>query len=102
MREMLNWSNMADLKTVLLRIFKYVFSFELIGAMLMAPVFIHTRGFGQGLFDAVFISVSAFCNAGFDPIGPASLIPYQSSVVVNLVVMALIFLAGSGMPFGWM
>lgn len=96
MREMLNWSNMADLKTVLLRIFKYVFSFELIGAMLMAPVFIHTRGFGQGLFDAVFISVSAFCNAGFDPIGPASLIPYQSSVVVNLVAMALIFFGGIG------
>lgn len=96
MREMLNWSNMADLKTVLLRIFKYVFSFELIGAVLMAPVFIHTRGFWQGLFDAIFISVSAFCNAGFDPIGPVSLIPYQSSVVVNLVVMALIFFGGIG------
>ncbi len=96
MREMLNWSNMADLKTVLIRILKYVFSFELIGTVLMAPVFIHASGFWRGLFDSLFISVSAFCNAGFDPIGPASLIPYQSSVVVNVVVMALIFFGGIG------
>lgn len=96
MREMLNWNNMADLKTVLIRILKYVFAFELIGAVLMAPVFIHASGFWRGLFDALFISVSAFCNAGFDPIGPNSLIPYQSSVVVNLVVMALIFFGGIG------
>lgn len=96
MREMLNWSSLADLKSVLLRVFKYVFSFELIGAVLMAPVFIHENGFWRGLFDALFISVSSFCNAGFDPLGPNSLIPYQSNVIINVVVMALIFLGGIG------
>lgn len=101
MREMLNWSSMADLKTVLVRVFKYVFSFELAGAVLMAPVFISENGFWRGLFDALFISVSAFCNAGFDPLGPNSLIPYQSNVVVNLVVMVLIFLGGIGFAV-WM
>lgn len=101
MREMLNWNNLADLKTVLSRILKYVFSFELLGALLMLPVFARDAGFFRGCFDALFISISAFCNAGFDPIGPNSLIPYHSSVVVNLVVMGLIFFGGIGFAV-WM
>ena len=101
MREMLNWNNLADLKTVLRRILKYVFSFELAGAVLMLPVFAREEGFVRGCFDALFISVSAFCNAGFDPLGPSSLMPYHSSVVINLVVMALIFFGGIGFAV-WM
>ncbi|MCI5651615.1 MAG: Trk family potassium uptake protein, partial [Ruminococcus bromii] len=41
---------------------------ELLGAVIMAPVF--CRDFGlKGLWMALFHSVSAFCNAGFDLMG---------------------------------
>jgi trk system potassium uptake protein TrkH len=44
--------------------------------------------------------VSAFCNAGFDIMGRfgpySSLVPYQSDVLVNVVIMALIVIGGLG------
>ena len=42
---------------------------ELLGAVLLMPVFIPEFGWGKGIWYAVFHSVSAFCNAGFDLMG---------------------------------
>ena len=39
---------------------------ELLGAILLAPVFIKDFGVGKGIWYGVFHSISAFCNAGFD------------------------------------
>ena len=44
-------------------------SAELLGALLLAPVFVPEFGWGKGIWYAVFHSVSAFCNAGFDLMG---------------------------------
>lgn len=41
---------------------------ELIGALFMMPVFCHDFGL-RGIWMAIFHSVSAFCNAGFDLLG---------------------------------
>ena len=49
-------------------VFKVVFSSELVGALIMMPVFVNTYGF-QGIWMSVFHSVSALCNAGFDIMG---------------------------------
>ena len=38
---------------------------ESIGAMLLSIKFSPLMGFGEGLFNAVFLSISAFCNACF-------------------------------------
>ena len=80
-------------------ILKATFSAELLGAVIMAPVFV--RDFGnRGIWMAVFHSVSAFCNAGFDLMGSAvpysSLTRYGSNLIVNIVIMCLIITGGIG------
>ena len=72
---------------------------ELLGAAVMAPVF--CRDFGiRGLWMALFHSVSAFCNAGFDLMGVrapySSLTSYAAEPVINLTVMLLIVVGGIG------
>ena len=42
---------------------------ELIGAALLAPVFIKDFGVVKGIGYSIFHSISAFCNAGFDLMG---------------------------------
>jgi trk system potassium uptake protein len=50
-------------------ILKTAISVELIGAAVLAPVFCRDFGFFKGIWYALFHSISAFCNAGFDLIG---------------------------------
>ena len=70
---------------------------ELIGALFMMPVFCHDFGL-RGIWMAIFHSVSAFCNAGFDILGDNSLIPFSGDVIVNITVMCLIVVGGLGFP----
>jgi len=81
-------------------ILAFVFSAELVGAVLLAFPFCHEFGFGKGLWYSVFHSVSAFCNAGFDLMGVktpfSSLTHYVGDVWVNTVVMLLIVVGGLG------
>jgi trk system potassium uptake protein len=74
----------------------YTLLFETIGAILLSFRFVGEFGFAQGVFKAIFISVSAFCNAGFDVIGLNSLQPYVSDWLVNGVVTTLIIMGGLG------
>lgn len=78
--------------------------FEGAGAILFATRFIPVMGWGDGLFNAVFTAVSAFCNAGFDLMGRyhaySSFITMQNDVVVNFTIMALIVIGGIGF-FVW-
>lgn len=70
---------------------------EGIAAILLSARFIPEYGFARGSYFAVFISISAFCNAGFDPFGFANSIePFAADPVINLVVMVLITLGGMG------
>ena len=73
---------------------------ELIGAALLLPAFIRDFGITKGLWYALFHSVSAFCNAGFDLIGIkepfSSLTSYSSQSFFNFTVMALIIIGGIG------
>lgn len=73
---------------------------ELTGALLLSPVFCRDFGFPKGLWYALFHSVSAFCNAGFDLMGVrepfSSLTSYGGNVYVNVIIMLLIILGGIG------
>ena len=76
------------------------FLIELIGAVLMLPVFCRDYGW-KGIWMSVFHSVSAFCNAGFDILGTAdqtfpSLTGYIANPLINLVIMLLIVIGGIG------
>lgn len=74
--------------------------FEGTGTILLAMRFCPQMGLATGLYYALFHSVSAFCNAGFDLMGKfspyTSLVPYQSDVLVNMTVMLLIVIGGLG------
>ena len=74
---------------------------ESIGAVLYMFTFIPEFGWKEGIWISVFNSVSAFCNAGIDIIGPNSLAPYVTNVSVNLITMALIILGGIGFIVWW-
>ena len=73
---------------------------ESIGALLLAIRFIPKMNFWQGLYYAIFHSVSAFCNAGFDLMGKyesfSSLTAYETDPFVNIVIMLLIIIGGIG------
>ncbi len=73
---------------------------ELVGAALLAPVFIRDFSWGRGIWTSIFTSVSAFCNAGIDLFGIrepySSLTAYIDHPLVNLVIMGLIVVGGLG------
>ncbi len=81
-------------------ILKTTLLIEILGAAVMAPMFCREFGMIRGLWTALFHSVSAFCNAGFDLMGAkepfSSLTYYASAPVVNIVIMLLIVIGGIG------
>ena len=81
-------------------ILRGTFLIELLGALAMLPVFCRDYGW-RGIWMAVFHSVSAFCNAGFDILGTEnnlypSLISYAGSPIINITIMLLIVIGGIG------
>ena len=81
-------------------ILRGTFLIELIGAFAMLPVFCRDYGW-RGIWMAVFHSISAFCNAGFDILGTnnnlyPSLTGYVQNPVINITIMLLIITGGIG------
>lgn len=74
--------------------------FEIAGTILLSIHFIPQMDFKNGLYTSVFLSVSAFCNAGFDVMGRieagSSLITVNDSPLVLLTISALIIIGGIG------
>jgi trk system potassium uptake protein len=94
--EATNIGSMSGLGKFLGFIIGYTLIFEFFGMILLSFVFVPEFGWSSGLFKALFTSVSAFCNAGFDNIGAYSLQPYVSNIIVNLTVSSLIIMGGLG------
>ena len=73
---------------------------EALGALILTVHFLPEFGWATALKWAVFHSISAFCNAGFDIFGSlspgGSLAPFQSDPVVLLTLSALIVTGGLG------
>ena len=81
-------------------ILRGTFLIELLGAAAMLPVFRRDYGW-RGIWMAVFHSISAFCNAGFDILGTEnnlypSLTGYTGSPIFNITIMLLIVIGGIG------
>lgn len=74
--------------------------FEGIGAILLSIKFIPRMGWAEGIYNGIFHSVSAFCNAGFDLMGKyeaySSFVAYQDDILLNVVIMSLIVIGGIG------
>ena len=81
-------------------IFKVALISEAIGALLMMPTFCSKYGL-SGFWDAVFHSISAFCNAGFDIMGErtghfSSLTSFASDPGIVIPICLLIITGGIG------
>ncbi len=76
------------------------FLVELTGMALLATQFVPKFGWADGLYAALFHSVSAFCNAGFDILGRiepgSSLVHFAGNPVVILTIGGLIVVGGLG------
>ena len=94
--EATNIGSLSGLGNFLGFIIGYTLIFEFVGMILLSFVFVPEFGWSSGLFKALFVSISAFCNAGFDNLGALSLQPYVSNVIVNLTVSSLIIMGGLG------
>ena len=92
---------MQDVRTLLTRIIGVTLSFEIVGAIVFSTRFIPTFGWRKGTFISIFHSVSSFCNAGFDLMGPysgeySSLMGWVGDPVVVLMTALLIISGGLG------
>jgi trk system potassium uptake protein TrkH len=94
LREDLNQTSLSNL-TVLARIvFTVAIACEVVGAVFLAFVFVPEYGW-NGVWQAVFHSISAFNNAGF-ALHPDSLSQWVGNGVVNITITLLFILGGLG------
>ena len=100
MQEAISAPNVGGIVRLTGFILKAVPVVELLGAAALFPVFYKEFGAVRGLWYALFHSVSAFCNAGFDLMGVkapfSSLTDYAAQPVVSLVIALLIVVGGLG------
>lgn len=83
------------------RIFFGTILVEGLGAVLLSLRFVPQYGTGRGIYYGVWHSISAFCNAGFDLMGPhsgeySSFVAYAGDPLVSLTIMGLITVGGIG------
>lgn len=97
--ESIGTSNVAEARGLLLVVMKLAAFFESLGFLLLLPVFVPEYG-AEGIFISIFLSISAFCNAGFDILGRTqsyvSLMGYASNWYVQGIIMFLIVAGGLG------
>jgi len=81
---------------LIINIFCVTLLIELSGAVLLFLYFYNKQfGLSNSIYYALFHSISAFCNAGFS-LFSNSLIDYQSSWYMNLIMISLIIAGGIG------
>ncbi len=74
---------------------------EAVGTVILSFRFVGEFGFWGGLYRSVFHAMSAFCNAGFDLMGPGrSLTGYTNDPLVCLTLLVLMILGCIGF-FVW-
>ena len=99
-KEAISGSQLKGLSQLSRFIIVFTLAMELIGAIALMPRFCADFGFIEGGAAAVFHSVSAFCNAGFDILPGerefASLAAYAGDAHVLTVTTLLVIIGGIG------
>ena len=101
LQESLNQESSQGMVALIQKIAIIVFIIEGIGFICLLPSMIISFGWLDGAFKSLFLSVSAFCNAGFDVLGTVgmeftNLAPFARTAYVLLPIMFLIVLGGIG------
>lgn len=94
--EALNLKSFAGVKSILRNIIKFTVIVEMIGAVILFTSISRDMELGKAIFTSIFLSISAFCNAGFDNLGSTSLIAYQNDPVLCTTIALLIMIGGLG------
>lgn len=100
MQEAISAPNIGGILRLTMFVIKMILLMEMLGTILLAVVFCKDFGLPKGLWYALFHSVSAFCNAGFDLMGVktpySSLTSYAGHPLLNLTITSLIIIGGIG------
>jgi trk system potassium uptake protein len=100
LREAFNQINISGVVRLVLMVLAITLVIESLGFIVLAIRFIPEWGWEKGLYYALFHSVSAFNNAGFDLFGDyekfSSLTRYVGDPIVNLTISSLFILGGIG------
>ncbi|WP_220183935.1 TrkH family potassium uptake protein [Thermoactinomyces mirandus] len=100
LKEAFNQLNVSGVVRLVLMVLAITLIIEGLGFTFLAIRFVPEWSWGKGLWYALFHSVSAFNNAGFDLFGDmekfSSLIRYVGDPMVNLTISSLIILGGIG------
>ncbi len=98
-QESLNSTTFFDVTHLVKAVVLISLAMELCGAAILCTTFVPKYG-AEGIFISIFMSVSAFCNAGFDLLGMegefVSLCNYNGSPVVIFTIGLLIIIGGLG------
>lgn len=100
-QETYNLDTLSGMADVVKKIVACTLGAEALGAVCYAFAFVPEFGWAQGIWQSVFTSVSAFCNAGIDILGEDSLAPYVGNPLVNGTTIALIISGGLGFLVWW-
>ena len=101
MKESFNQENVQGIVKLVKNVIILVFTVEIIGFLCLAPSLVKIYGWEDGLFKALFLSISSFCNAGFDNLGTtstqfASLSIFSQNILILLPIIFLIVIGGLG------
>ena len=99
--EGISYNQLGGFAPFIRRVFLGTLLIEGLGAVLLSVRFAGEMGLGRGIYYGVWHSVSAFCNAGFDLMGPysgpySSFTAYAGDPLVSLTICALILVGGLG------
>lgn len=96
-KEALHQEGIAGVVRLALTVVRIALLFIVVGMILMSFRFVPLMGYERGLFFALFHSVSAFGNAGFDLFGDFnSLTHIPADYLVNSTIMVLFIIGGLG------
>lgn len=95
LKEQLNVESLEGMIVLFKYVLAFTFATEILGAIFLSIKFVPLYGAGKGVWYAVFHSISAFCNAGFDILGD-SIYPFREDLLINLTLCALVIVGGLG------
>jgi trk system potassium uptake protein TrkH len=99
MKEYLGQLQIGGVAKLIKQIFGFTFTIEGIGAILLFGILTETSNLSisERIYQSIFHSISAFCNAGFSTFQAGLMENYiQNNAVFLIVIMLLIILGGLG------
>ncbi len=102
-QESFNQYNLAGLVRLIINVIIVTFIFEFLGGLIISLRLSADLPMNRALAFGFFHSISAFCNAGFDPFGQVygkfcSITPYVDDWIITLTTGGLIVFGGLGFP----